>query len=156
MFNKLLLLTLFMFCHSKSIINIDTCNDTCNHTFNDTCNNTCNDTCNATCNATRNDTCNNTCNDTCNDICNDINYTPKVNSSCLTCKLGVGLIIFENNYLNYTLNQTKNSIQKICNNSSISELIAECYYLHNNTFRILNFTKHNHSISDICSKIQLC
>ena len=114
MFNKLWLLSLFMLCHSKSIINIDTCND--------------------------------------------INYTHKVNSSCLTCKLGVGLIRFENNYLNYTLNQTQNSIQEICNNtnSSIPELISECYYLSNNTFRILNFTKYNHSISDICSKIKLC
>jgi hypothetical protein len=93
------------------------------------------------------------------DTCNEVTFNTNNNSSCLTCQFGVGLIRFENKFLNYSINQTQNSIQNICNNTnitSIPQLISECYYLSNNTIRILNLTKYNNSIFNICNKIKLC
>jgi hypothetical protein len=93
------------------------------------------------------------------DTCNEITVPHVDNSSCLVCQMGVGLMKVENKFLNYTYNQTQNSIQAICNASNTTSMPgveSECYYLSNNTFNILNLTKYNTSVTDICKRMRLC
>ena len=93
------------------------------------------------------------------DTCNEFTPEVELNSSCLVCQFGVGLIRAESKYLNYTVNETQKSMLEICSNSNLSNfpsVESECYYLSNNTFNVLNLTKYNNSVSDICRRMRLC